>query len=88
MPSIRLRVQPRSFRSRVEEFRYGVLRVRVTAPPEDGKANSAVIALLSEHLGIARQHLKIVRGAASRDKVVEVEGLDREALLARLADSA
>jgi len=85
--TIHLKVQPRGSRNRVEEFREGVLRVRVVAPPEDGKANAAVIALLSERLGVSRQKLRIVRGAASRDKVVEVEGLEPEELLARLVET-
>ena len=82
--AIHLRVIPRSSRDRVEEFRDGVLRIRVVAPPEAGKANAAVLALLSEHLGVSRRQLSIVRGAASRDKVVEVEGLGQKELLARL----
>ena len=83
--AIHLRVIPRSSRDRVAEFRDGVLRVRVAAPPEAGRANAAVIALLSQHLGVPRGQLRLVRGAASRDKVVEVEGLDQKELLARLA---
>jgi len=83
---VHLRVTPGSSRDQVVEFRDGVLRVKVVAPPEAGKANAAVIALLSRHLGVPRRQLRIVRGAASRDKVVEVEGLGQEDLLSRLAE--
>lgn len=45
-----------------------VVQVRVTAPPEDGKANAAVQALLGKALGVAKTRLTLVRGATSRDK--------------------
>jgi uncharacterized protein YggU (UPF0235/DUF167 family) len=48
------------------------LRVRVTAPPEDGRANAAVLALLAKALRLPRSALAIERGAASRDKLVRI----------------
>ena len=54
------------------------LCLRVTAPPEAGKANSAVVSLLAEHLGIAKSQVRMVRGQASRDKVVLIESLTPE----------
>lgn len=50
----------------------GVLRVYTTVAPENGRANSAVIELLSEYFGVAKSQIKIVRGVAARDKVVEI----------------
>jgi hypothetical protein len=52
------------------------LRVSVTAPPADGKANQALIALLADRLDVARSSLQIVRGHGSRDKLVAVVALD------------
>jgi uncharacterized protein YggU (UPF0235/DUF167 family) len=49
-----------------------VLQVRVTAAPEDGKANAAVIALLAKALGVPRSALAIVRGATARDKIIRL----------------
>jgi uncharacterized protein YggU (UPF0235/DUF167 family) len=46
--------------------------VRVTAAPEDGKANAAVIALLAKALGVPRSALAIVRGATARDKIIRL----------------
>ena len=80
MAIIRVRVQPGSSQNRVEELRKGVLRVRVTAPPEKGRANAATLALLSRFLDVGVSQVRIVRGAASRDKVVEVAGMDSERL--------
>lgn len=48
----------------------GVLLVRVTAAPEDGKANAAVIALLARALGVPKSALSVLRGATGRDKLI------------------
>jgi len=61
------------------------LKVKVTAPPEDGKANAAVVALLAKALGVAKRDVVLLRGAGSRDKTVRVEG-DPAALARRLAE--
>ena len=50
----------------------GVLKVRVTVVPEDGKANKAVIALLAKALGVSKSSLAIVRGETARDKLVQL----------------
>ena len=60
-------------------------RLRVTAPPEAGKANQAVIALLSDTLGIARFRVRIIRGRGSREKLVSIASLTTEQVLLRLA---
>lgn len=60
------------------------LRVSVTAPPEDGKANQALIALLADRLDVARSSLQIVRGHGSRDKLIAVAALDRSEIGRRL----
>ncbi len=84
MANLLVRVQPRSSMDRVGEYVGGVLRVRVTAPPADGKANAALTKLLAEFLEVPRGEIKIVRGTTSRNKLVEVESLSEEGLLARL----
>lgn len=72
-----VRVQPRASRSEVCGTFNGALRVRLRAPPVDGAANDALIALLAELLGVPRQHVRIVAGLTSRSKIVEIEGIDR-----------
>ena len=64
----------------------GVLRVRVTAPPIEGAANQALVRVLASELGIARSDVRIVAGAAGRRKLVVVDGLAPEDLLARWPD--
>ncbi len=58
--------------------------VRVTAPPVDRAANEAVVALLAERLDIPRRAIRIVGGETSRNKSVEIDGLDTATIRARL----
>lgn len=51
------------------------LKVRLTAPPVDSAANDALIRLLADALGVPTRDVRIVAGATSRDKVVEVAGV-------------
>lgn len=74
--TIPVRVQPRSSRSEIVGVRDGVLVVRVTAPPLDGRANDAVCRLLATRLRVRTSSVAIVRGERSRDKLVRVEEVD------------
>ena len=69
-----IRVQPRASRNAVE-IDGERITVRVTAAPESGKANDAVVALLAKRLGIAKRSVQIVRGHKSRDKRIRIEGI-------------
>ncbi|MBM3942939.1 MAG: DUF167 domain-containing protein [SAR202 cluster bacterium] len=82
--TLKVRVQPRASTNAVESFDGTTLRLRVTAPPEEGKANAAVTALLAEALGIARIRVQIVRGHTSRNKLVVIQSLTLEEALQRL----
>ena len=79
-----VRVIPRSARTRVDGRRGDAILIRLNAPPVDGAANDALIAFLSEVLGLPRRSIAIVSGLTSRDKRVRVEGLDADAAVARL----
>ncbi|HKH17347.1 MAG TPA: DUF167 domain-containing protein [Solirubrobacteraceae bacterium] len=79
-----VRLQPRAPRTEVVGERAGAVVVRVTAPPVDGKANAALCAFVAERAGVARTRVQVVRGAASRDKVLRVEGVEPAALRAAL----
>ncbi|MED5589240.1 MAG: DUF167 domain-containing protein [Chloroflexota bacterium] len=76
--TIKVRVQPKSSRNRVDGFQDGALRVRVTAAPTEGQANAAVIAILAKTLGVSKSQLGIIRGYSSRDKVVSVDTLTEQ----------
>jgi uncharacterized protein len=79
-----VRLQPRARRNEVAGMRGGAVLVRVTAPPVDGKANAALCALVAKRAGVPPSRVRVVRGAASRDKVVRVEGIEPAALRAAL----
>ncbi len=81
---IEVRVQPRAKRNAIEAVAGGPVKAYVTAPPEDGKANEAVVALLAKALGVAKGRVTIVRGYRSRTKVVKIEGLAETDALRRL----
>ena len=61
----------------------GALRVRVAAPPIEGAANQALVRVLAEELGVARRSVRLVAGAAGRQKLIVVEGVTAEDLVAR-----
>jgi len=88
MTRIKVRLTPRAKRDAIEGWRGDVLRVRVVAPPVDGKANEALLRLLAEALGVPKSDLEIVAGAASRDKTVEVRGLAGDEARRRLGAPA
>jgi uncharacterized protein (TIGR00251 family) len=78
-----VRLAPRSSSNRVEGVLDGVLKVRVTAPAVEGAANAALVHLLADELGVARRDVRIVAGATGRQKLVVVDGADRDAVVAR-----
>ncbi|ANT60097.1 hypothetical protein AYJ57_06805 [Salipiger sp. CCB-MM3] len=70
---LEVRVTPKASRNEVRE-EDGQIRVYVTTVPENGKANDAVVKLLSKALGVPKSRLTLIRGATSRDKAFRVEG--------------
>ena len=68
----RVKVVPRAGRDAIEATETG-LQVRVTAAPEEGKANRAVQKLLAKALGVAPSRLELIRGATSREKVFRLD---------------
>jgi len=81
--TVDLRVQPRARRTALENAN-GALKAAVAAPPEDGKANDAVIALLAETWRLPKSSFAIVKGASTRTKTVSVAG-EPAALADRIA---
>ncbi len=85
---VRLKVAPKAKRAQFgglldEPDGAKALKVSVTAAPEGGKANEAVIALLAREWGVAKSAISVVAGATDRRKLVEIRGPSQE-LLARL----
>ena len=70
-----LHVLPRSARSGYVGLQDAALKIKITKPPVDGKANAECCALLARLLGAPKSRVQLVRGATSRRKVVRVEGV-------------
>ncbi|HEU0024464.1 MAG TPA: DUF167 domain-containing protein [Thermoleophilaceae bacterium] len=76
MGRLAVRLQPRAAREEIAGERAGALVVRVTSPPVDGRANAALCRLVAKAVGVAPGRVSVVKGASSRNKVLEVEGVD------------
>lgn len=88
--SIAIRLTPKGGRDAIEGIVADArgrnqLKVRVTAPPENGKANASLIALLAKTLKIPKSRIDIVSGATDRNKILRIAGatIDRLAFLDR-----
>ncbi len=81
----RIRVVPRASRSEPAGFRNDALKLRITAPPVEGKANEEYIRLIAEILGVKRSQVSILSGHASRTKTVAVDGVKGGEITARIA---
>ncbi len=78
--SFPVKVKPRAQRNTIVGVAGGVLRIHLTAPPDQGKANAALIELLSERLAVKRNQVEILTGLTSRNKVVRVAGITPDIL--------
>lgn len=74
---IKVKLSPRSSKNDVLSLEGEPYRVKVTAPPVEGLANKALIALLSEKLGIAKRDIEIMSGKSSRLKTLRIHGLTK-----------
>ncbi len=79
-----VRAQAGARRAGFQGERNGALKVAVTAPPEDGRANAALVELLREELHLKRSQVELIAGQTSRDKRFLIRGITREELRARL----
>jgi uncharacterized protein (TIGR00251 family) len=75
---IRVTVLPRSSRNQIAGQENGAFKVKLTAPPVEGKANKALTDLLAKRLGLPKGNVEIVSGKRSRLKSVRIKGLSIE----------
>ena len=83
--SLTVRVRPGAPRDEVVGFDGEVLRVKVRARPQEGQANAAMLRLLADTLGVRMSDLRLVRGRASRTKIVIVLGVGDAEVRRRIA---
>jgi uncharacterized protein (TIGR00251 family) len=78
--TIAVRAQPGAKKNAVLGEHGGALKIAVTAPPLDGRANEAILDVLANWLGVKRSQVELLRGASNRNKVVLVRGITAEQL--------
>lgn len=75
-----VRAQPGARKNAVMGEQAGALKVAVTAPPEDGRANAAITELLRDWLGLKRSQVELHGGQTNRNKTFLIQGLNQEEL--------
>ncbi len=81
---IKVVIQTGASKNEILGMRGDVLQVKVTTPPESGKANEAMLTLLARTLKVAKSRIKILRGHSSREKVLAMDDFSPEDLRSRL----
>ena len=82
--TLRVRVQPRASRDEAAGELGGAIKLRITAPPVDGKANEAIRRLIARLVGVSQSEVEIVSGQSSRDKLIRIHNVSAEQVRARL----
>ncbi len=80
-----LHVQPGARKTEIAGFHGEALKIRLAAPPVDGKANASLIEFLARQLGVAKSAVELLSGETSRAKRVRVGGVDSDAVSAKLS---
>lgn len=76
---------PRAKQNKIAEIlKDGTVKIRLTAPPVEGKANKALIKFLADLLGLPKSKIEILSGASIRNKVLSIDGLDTSELLEKI----
>ena len=84
---IRVRVLPKSSRNQIVGYEEDVLKVKLTSPPIEGKANKALIEYIATKLGIAKVRVEITSGSRSRLKTVRIRGLSPKQVSSLISDN-
>ena len=79
-----VRVHPGAKHNAIIGTHDGALKVSLTTPPADGRANTALIAFLSERLHVPRAHIELLTGATNRSKTLHITGLTTAEVEAKL----
>ena len=82
---LKLHVTPRGSKNEIIGWRDYVLCIKITAPPVDGAANSAIIKFIADALGVRKSQVELVSGEKSREKVLKVMGISKMDIRARLS---
>ena len=86
-PVFRVRVQPGASKNEIVGVQQDALKIRISAPPVEGKANRALVQFLAEQLAVKRSQVEILNGHATRRKTIHVIGEGIEKRLQNIIDS-
>jgi uncharacterized protein len=81
---LRVRVNPKSSKNEILGWKDDELQIKLTAPPIDGAANSALIKFISNWIGIRKSDIKLISGEKSRNKCLYIDNLDLEEIKKRV----
>jgi len=88
--TITVQVQPRSSGDGIAGLHEGRLKIRISAPPVDGKANERLTEVIAKALGVSKSSVEIIKGHTSRLKTVRISGItmeDYDVLVSKLGDA-
>ncbi len=85
--SFQVQVVPRASRTQIMGVKEGAIRLRVAAPPVDGRANEACLEFFARLLGTAKSNIRILRGHQNKKKTLLVEGIGPDQLSQRLFET-
>lgn len=83
---IQVHVQPNAKKNEIIQQQDGSLKIKITAPPQEGKANRELIAFLAQKLKIKKNDILLAHGETSKSKLIEVKGLDKSEIIKLLLD--
>lgn len=84
---VRVRLSPRSAKDAILDKEGGVYRIKVKAPPLEGRANRALVALLAKTLRVPKRDVEIAAGEKSRDKALRIRGVTQEEVERRFSQN-
>jgi uncharacterized protein (TIGR00251 family) len=81
---LKIRLSPRSSVDQIEGVHGDMVKIKIKAPPVDGKANAALIKFLAKILNVRQRDIRITSGESSRNKTIEIVGLDSRQAASRM----
>ena len=84
--TLSVRAVPRAAKNEIQGVYNEALKIRLTTPPIDGKANQALIRFLSKTLNISKSHIRVLHGETSRNKVVQITDLSKDVLIKKIEE--
>ena len=76
--NIQVQIQPRSSKDQIIGIHNGRLKIKISAPPVDGKANQNLIEFIAKAFGVSKSKIEIVKGRTSKLKTLKISGIDQK----------